>query len=135
MMARTPMPRSQSHESVFHAIASPTRRALLDALALGETNVSDLVASVHVTQSAVSQQLGILKSAGLVQERIEGRFRHYRLRVEPLAEVDAWIGRYRAYIERQLDALGRVLDAMPDAPEPESRRGASRGRRKRRKRR
>lgn len=110
------MSRSASGESVFQAIACPTRRALLDALALGESNVSDLVASLDVTQSAVSQQLAILKSAGLVEERAEGRFRYYRLRAEPLAEIDAWIGRYRAYIERQLDALGRVLDAMPDDP-------------------
>ena len=60
------MSRGAADESVFHAIASPTRRALLDALALGESNVSDLVASLDVTQSAVSQQLTILKSAGLV---------------------------------------------------------------------
>jgi len=110
------MSRSTSDDSVFQAIACPTRRALLDALALGESNVSDLVASLNVTQSAVSQQLAVLKSAGLVEERAEGRFRYYRLRAEPLAEIDAWLGRYRAYIERQLDALGRVLDAMPDDP-------------------
>jgi len=110
------MSRSASGESVFQAIASPTRRALLDALALGESNVSDLVASLDVTQSAISQQLGVLNSAGLVEERAHGRFRHYRLRPEPLAEVDAWIARYRACMERQLDALGRVLDAMPDQP-------------------
>lgn len=110
------MSRSAGGENVFQAIASPTRRALLDALALGESNVSDLVASLDVTQSAVSQQLAVLKSAGLVEERAEGRFRHYRLRVEPLGEIDAWIGRYRQVLERQLDALGRVLDAMPDEP-------------------
>src|SRR3954452_20384606 len=111
------MSRSESHESVFHAIASPTRRALLDMLALGESSVSELVASASVTQSAVSQQLAILKSAGLVEERAEGRFRHYRLRAKPLAEVDAWIDRYRLHIERQLDSLGHVLDAMPDDPD------------------
>src|SRR4051812_14275808 len=110
------MSRSASHESVFQAIACPTRRALLDALALGESNVSDLVASLHVTQSAVSQQLGVLKSAGLVRERAVGRFRYYRLRAKPLAEVDAWVGRYRNLLSHQLDALGRVLDAMPDEP-------------------
>lgn len=110
------MARSASGESVFQAIACPTRRALLDALALGESNVSDLVAALDVTQSAVSQQLAILKSAGLVEERAEGRFRYYRLRAAPLAEIDAWLGRYRAYLEQQLDALGRVLDAMPDDP-------------------
>lgn len=108
------MSRTASDESVFHAIACPTRRALLDALSLGESNVSDLVASLDVTQSAVSQQLGILKSAGLVEERRSGRYRLYRLRAKPLGEVDAWMSRYRAHIERQLDALGDVLDAMPD---------------------
>jgi DNA-binding transcriptional ArsR family regulator len=116
------MPRSAGHESVFHAIASPTRRALLDALVPGESSVSDLVASLDVTQSAVSQQLSILKGAGLVEERAEGRFRHYRLIAEPLVEIDAWIGRYRLYMERQLDALGRVLDAMPPEPRDHPRR-------------
>jgi DNA-binding transcriptional ArsR family regulator len=110
------MSRTASDDSVFHAIASSTRRRLMDALALGESNVSDLVASLDVTQSAVSQQLAILKSAGLVGERADGRFRYYWLRAEPLAEVDAWLGRYRAYMERQLDALTAVLDDMPDEP-------------------
>jgi DNA-binding transcriptional ArsR family regulator len=110
------MPRSAGHESVFHAIASPTRRALLDALVPAERSVSELVASVGVTQSAVSQQLAVLKSAGLVEERAAGRFRHYRLIPEPLGEVDAWMARYRAHMERRLDALGRVLDALPDEP-------------------
>ncbi len=124
------MSRSASDESVFQAVACPTRRALLDAIALGESNVSNLVASLDVTQSAVSQQLAVLKSAGLVEERADGRFRYYRLRAEPLAEIDAWIGRYRAYMERQLDALGRVLDSMPDdpkkkAPLPKRRRRSS----------
>jgi len=122
------MSRSRSDDSVFQAVASPTRRALLDALAGGESNVSDLVALLDVTQSAVSQQLATLKSAGLVDERAEGRFRYYRLRAQPLAEIDAWIGRYRAHIERQLDALGRVLDAMPD-----ERAGPARGSKKRRR--
>jgi DNA-binding transcriptional ArsR family regulator len=111
------MARGAGDDSVFQAIASPIRRALLDALALGESNVSELVARVPVSQSAVSQQLAILKSAGLVQERTQGRFHHYRLRAAPLAEVDVWINRYRAHMERQLDALGRLLDAMPDDPE------------------
>ncbi len=111
------MPRA-ALESIFQAIACPTRRALLDTLSGGERNVSELVRSLSVTQSAVSQQLAILKSAGLVRERSEGRFRYYRLRAQPLAEVGTWVARYRAHVERELDALGRVLDAMPDEPEP-----------------
>jgi DNA-binding transcriptional ArsR family regulator len=110
------MARAAAADSVFQAIACPTRRALLDTLARGECNVTSLVASLDVTQSAVSQQLAVLKTAGLVEDRLEGRFRYYRLRADRLAEVDAWIGRYRSFMERQLDALGRVLDAMPDGP-------------------
>ena len=115
------MSRIASDDSVFHAIASPTRRALLDALVIGESNVTDLVDALDVTQSAVSQQLAVLESAGLVSQRTEGRFRWYRLNAEPLVEIDEWISRYRALMERQLDALGRVLDAMPDEESPKKR--------------
>jgi DNA-binding transcriptional ArsR family regulator len=110
------MSRSAAAENVFQAIACPTRRALLDVLSAGESNVTDLVASLDVTQSAVSQQLAVLRTAGLVTERAEGRFRLYRLRAAPLTEIDTWLSRYRARVEKQLDALGRVLDAMPDEP-------------------
>jgi DNA-binding transcriptional ArsR family regulator len=106
--------RAAGHEDIFQAIACPTRRALIDALGQGERIVSDLVASLDITQSAVSQQLSILKSAGLVSERAEGRFRYYRLRAAPLAEVELWLNRYRAHVERQLDLIGRVLDDLPD---------------------
>jgi DNA-binding transcriptional ArsR family regulator len=122
------MGRAAGDESVFQAIACPTRRALLSALAPGESSVSDLVDSLDVTQSAVSQQLAVLKSAGLVAERAEGRFRYYRLRSGPLDEVAAWISRTRAFHEKQLDALGRVLDSLPD----ESKKAASRPGRRRR---
>lgn len=108
-------------DSVFQAIACPTRRALLDTLSQGEKNVSELVRAVPVSQSAVSQQLAVLKSAGLVHERQAGRFRYYRLQAKPLSEVRTWVARYRAHVERKLDALGDVLDAMPDEPEPEAR--------------
>jgi DNA-binding transcriptional ArsR family regulator len=111
------MSRAVATESVFQAIACPTRRALIDTLSRGERNVGELVQELTVTQSAVSQQLAILKRAGLVRERSAGRFRYYRLRAQPLAEVETWIARYRAHVERQLDALGRVLDAMPDEPD------------------
>jgi DNA-binding transcriptional ArsR family regulator len=118
------MSRGAAAENVFQAIACPTRRAILDVLAGGESNVSELVASLDVTQSAVSQQLAVLKCAGLVTERAEGRFRLYRLRAQPLGEVDTWLSRYRAQVDRQLDELGRVLDAMPDQPNEAKERSA-----------
>ena len=116
------MSRTASDTSVFAAISCPTRRAIMDALTLGESNVSSLVATLDVTQSAVSQQLAVLKSAGLVEERAEGRFRYYRLQAKPLREVDLWMNRYRALVEAQLDRLGRVLDDMPDDPPKKKRR-------------
>jgi DNA-binding transcriptional ArsR family regulator len=111
--------RLSSDDSVFLAIACPTRRALLGALARGEKNVSQLVASLvrstsPVGQSAVSQQLGVLERVGLVEKRSHAQFRYYRMRATPLKEVDDWLGLYRAHIHRELDALGDVLDAMPD---------------------
>lgn len=110
------MARPTSDATVFQAIACPTRRALLDSLAEGEQHVSSLVEQLDVTQSAVSQQLAVLKSAGLVEERQNGRFRYYRLRPQPLSEVQSWMNRYRAHLEQQLDALGRVLNDMEDSP-------------------
>jgi len=106
--------RAASVESVFHAVACPTRRALLDSLTRGERSVTELVGALDVTQGAVSQQLAVLRGAGLVEVRAEGRSRYYRLRAKPLAEIDAWLARYRAFVEERLDVLGRVLDAMPD---------------------
>ena len=124
------MARAVRNEDVFQAIACPTRRALIDALGHGERIVSDLVASLDITQSAVSQQLAILKSVGLVSERAEGRFRYYHLRVAPLAEVEVWLNRYRAHVERQLDTIGRVLDDLPDRATPTPRPLEPRRRRK-----
>jgi DNA-binding transcriptional ArsR family regulator len=116
------MIRRTSETSVFHAISCPTRRTIMDALSEGEQHVNALVARLPVTQSAVSQQLVVLKSAGLVEERRDGRFRYYKLRSKPLLEVQAWMTRYRAHLELQLDALGHVLDAMDDDPLPKQRR-------------
>lgn len=110
-MARVP-----ADSSVFAAIASDTRRALLDALCQGELPVGDLVARLEMSQPAVSQQLNILKEAGLVAERSQGRFRFYRLQPEPLLAVVQWMERYRTYWERNLDALGDVLDGLEDPP-------------------
>ena len=99
-------------ERVFQAIASSTRRTLLDVLARGERSVGDLVDAMDVTQGAVSQQLAVLERAGLVTQRAEGRFRFYSVRPEPLALVDQWLRGYREFVAGRLDVLGVVLDEM-----------------------
>lgn len=104
------MPATPASETTFGAIACATRRSLLDALACRERSVGELVEIARVSQPTVSQHLGVLKEAGLVEERRRGRFRIYRLRAEPLAEVMEWVRGYRRFWTGRLAALGRVLD-------------------------
>jgi len=97
--------------TAFDAIACETRRKILDALSTGELSVSALVGVAGgVSQPAVSQHLRVLRGAGLVDESRRGRFRYYRLRAEPLAEVLAWVRSYEKFWTDRLAVLGRVLD-------------------------
>ncbi len=80
--------------SVFEAVSSASRRALLDRLAKSECSVTELADALGMTLPAVSQHLRILRGAGLVSERPAGRQRLYRLTPEPLAELAAWLRAY-----------------------------------------
>src|ERR1041385_82522 len=95
---------------VFAALAHPTRRTLLELVRRKECPVGDLVDAVGLSQPAVSKQLGVLRAAGLVKVRVQGKQRMYRIDPAPLQDVDAWVGRYRPYLEASLDALERHLD-------------------------
>lgn len=97
-------------QRAFGAIACRTRRKLLDALRGRERSVSDLVRVARVSQPAVSQHLKLLKRAGLVDERRDGRYRYYRLEAEPLAGVLDWVRSYEQFWNERLAALGRVLE-------------------------
>jgi DNA-binding transcriptional ArsR family regulator len=108
----TPMVPAAAVESPFAAIASSTRRRLLDLLKGGEKSVSALTEALSVSQPAVSQHLAALRDAGLVVERREGRFRFYGLNAAPLAEVMGWVRTYEEFWTGRLDALGRTLDEM-----------------------
>jgi DNA-binding transcriptional ArsR family regulator len=97
-------------EDVFAALAYPTRRRILDLVATRERAVGELVEAVQLTQPAVSKQLGVLRDAGLVSVRVHGKQRLYRMNPEPLRDVEAWLARYRPFLEAHLDALERHLD-------------------------
>jgi DNA-binding transcriptional ArsR family regulator len=94
----------------FETLADPTRRAILDALRLGERPVNDLVAEMDIHQSGVSRHLRILQEAGFVTVRPEGAQRFYSLRPEPFRELDEWVGRYRRLWESRLDRFGAALE-------------------------
>ena len=99
--------------SAYAALAEPNRRAILELLRSGERSVGDLVDALPVGQPAVSKHLGVLREAGLVAARADGRRRLYALRPDPLAEVDAFLAPYRAFWSERLDALERHLEEHP----------------------
>jgi DNA-binding transcriptional ArsR family regulator len=97
----------------YAALAEPHRREILDLLRDGERSVNELVARLDLSQPGVSKHLKVLREAGLVRVRADGRRRHYALRPAPLAEVDAWLAPYRELWNTRLDALEQHLEAHP----------------------
>ena len=95
--------------AVLEVIAEPTRRRILDAVRDGERSVGELVETVGMHQPGVSRHLRVLRDAGLVEVRRDAQRRLYRLRDEPLRELDAWLEPYRAVWTAQLDSLERHL--------------------------
>jgi DNA-binding transcriptional ArsR family regulator len=92
-------------DAVLHALGDASRRTVLEALGRGEATVSELAALLPIARPGVSRHLRVLREAGLVELRQQAQWRVYRLRPEPLAELDAWLGRYRSLWEQRLDAL------------------------------
>ena len=78
---------------------------MLEALTVGPATAGDLAAMLPIARPGVSRHLRVLRQAGLVEFRQEAQRRVYSLRLEPLAEIDEWLGRYRALSEQRLDAL------------------------------
>lgn len=97
----------------FAALAAPTRREILDLLRDGERPVGELVDRLRLSQPAVSKHLRVLREAGLVDVRPEAQRRLYRLRLEPLAEIDEWLAPYRELWTRSLDKLEQHLEDNP----------------------
>jgi DNA-binding transcriptional ArsR family regulator len=101
----------------FALLAEPNRRRILDLLRDHERPVGDLVERLAVSQPAVSKHLRIMREAGLVAVRADAQRRLYRVRPEPLRELDAWLEPYRHLWAARLDDLERHLDAMPEEVE------------------
>lgn len=99
--------------STFDVLAEPRRRDILDLLRTRERSVGELVEGVSLSQPGVSKHLRVLRDAGLVEVRVDAQRRWYRVRAEPLAEIDAWLAPYRRFWTRRLDALERHLDDEP----------------------
>jgi DNA-binding transcriptional ArsR family regulator len=99
--------------TAYEALAEPHRRLILDLLRARDHSAGELVDQLGLSQPGVSKHLRVLRDVGLVNVHRDGQRRWYRLRPEPLAEIDAWLAPYRAFWSDRLDALERHLEENP----------------------
>ena len=104
-------------ESVFEIIAEPNRRAILSLLVSSQQSVGQIERQLGMPQTAVSKHLRVLRDAGFVEATVDAQRRLYRLKPEPLQEIDAWLAQFRRFWSAHIDALERHLDRM-DEPTP-----------------
>jgi len=104
--------------TAFEILAEPNRRAILGQLVAHHRSVGELEQSLGLSQPSVSKHLRVLREAGFVEATIDGQRRLYRLRPEPLQEVDAWLAPFRRTWEAHVDALEQYLDRMDEEGEP-----------------
>src|SRR5918996_3517736 len=102
----------QRQDTVFQALADPSRRAIFESLTRGEAAVKDITARFDISQPAVSQHLAALKEAGLVDGRREGRNVYYRVEPRGLKPLVDWIAHYRAFWTEHVIRLERLLEKM-----------------------
>jgi DNA-binding transcriptional ArsR family regulator len=119
-------------EPAFAILAEPNRRAMLILLATSERSVGELERQLRMPQPSVSKHLRVLREAGFVESRVDRQRRVYRLRPEPLMELDSWLAPFRRFWSAHVDALERHLDRMERRPAPKRRhrRATARGRKR-----
>jgi len=103
-------------ESSFAIVAEPNRRAILSLLLSSERCVGEIERELRLSQPSVSKHLRVLREAGFVESRIEAQRRLYRLRPEPLRELDAWLVPFRRFWSKHVDALEQHLQRMEKVP-------------------
>ena len=105
----------KSVESVFAIIAEPNRRAILSLLITSEQTVGEIERQLGMSQPTVSKHLRVLREAGFVEATVDEQRRLYRLKPEPLQEVDDWLAPFRRFWSAHVDALERHLDRMEES--------------------
>ncbi|HZQ18588.1 MAG TPA: metalloregulator ArsR/SmtB family transcription factor [Terriglobales bacterium] len=99
-------------ESAFEIIAEPNRRAILSLLVSSEQSVGEIERQLRMPQPTVSKHLRVLREAGFVESTVDAQRRLYRLKPEPLQEIDTWLAQFRRFWSAHVDALERHLDRM-----------------------
>jgi DNA-binding transcriptional ArsR family regulator len=99
-------------ESAFEIIAEPNRRAILSILVSSQQSVGEIERQLRMPQPTVSKHLRVLREAGFVESTVDAQRRLYRLKPEPLQEINAWLAQFRRFWSAHVDALERHLDRM-----------------------
>jgi len=115
------MPRALNTYDIFTAIAEPKRRVLIEVLITDEKSVNEVVEVTRWPQPMVSKHLKVLKQAGLVSERKEGRQRVYKVNASQLKPVQSWISQFEQHWIGQLDQLDHYLTELQTTREPHER--------------
>ena len=97
---------------MFQIIAEPNRRAILSLLVSSQQSVGEIERQLRMPQPTVSKHLRVLREAGFVESTVDAQRRLYRLKSEPLQEVEAWLAPFRRFWSAHIDALERHLDRM-----------------------
>jgi DNA-binding transcriptional ArsR family regulator len=105
----------KSVESVFEVLAEPNRRAILRLLVSSQHSVGEIERQLRMPQPTVSKHLRVLRETGFVESTVDAQRRLYRLRPEPLQQLDAWLDQFRRFWSAHVDALERHLDRMEDS--------------------
>ncbi len=105
---------------MFHALADPSRRAMVERLTLGPASVTQLAAPLAMSLPAVVQHLQVLEASGLISTQKIGRVRSCSLYAPAMSLAERWINDRRIEWERRLDRLGQYLEATANDPEPET---------------
>ncbi|WP_274628850.1 ArsR/SmtB family transcription factor [Arvimicrobium flavum] len=99
-------------DTIFRALSDPTRRSVYERLAAAEMTVTEVRVGMAVSQPAISQHLAVLRDAGLITERRQGRFAYYRVAPDALAPLADWVERYRTFWPARVEKLKDVLKEM-----------------------
>ena len=99
-------------DTSFAIIAEPNRRAILAMLASSERSVGEIERKLRMPQTSVSKHLRVLREAGFVEARVEAQRRMYRIRPQPLKEIDTWLAPFRKLWNAHVDSLERHLDRV-----------------------
>ncbi len=106
--------KSNAETKIFQALADPSRRSIFEVLTRGEAGVKELTMQFDISQPAVSQHLAVLKEAGLVSSRREGRRVYYRVEPNGMKPLIDWIAHYKAFWPEHISRLDQLLAEMDE---------------------